>query len=171
MEEEFLKFFRENNIQPQKIPQRVLDYICENFPSKCEKIKNYFYFLVNFDNEKFREILKKFEAYKRFCFGLSSESLHFVIIDVRLKYPEPLIVHELVELLIGSQEEANKHELLFANQIGIEGYDENFKNFDWVSRDGKIKELEEIEKKEGIPFTRSWKVNLRKKMEKFFQND
>jgi len=164
MKREFLNFFRENNIQKQKIPLKIIGYICENFPSECEKIKKHSYFLVNFENEKFSELLKKYSHFK-IEFGIASKSFDFVIIDSRLRYPEPMIVHELVECLTGSHEEASNHEILFANKAGIQGYDKNFNNFDQKTKNDKIRQL----KTSRIPFIQSSDIKFKEEIENFLK--
>jgi len=165
MKREFLNFFRKNNIQKQKIPLKIIGYICENFPSEWEKIKKHSYFLVNFDNEKFRKLLEKYFPGGRIEFGVSSQSFDFVIIDSRLKYPEPMIVHELVEFLKEAHKEASNHEILFANKAGIQGYDKNFNNFDQKTKNDKIRQL----KTSRIPFIQSSDIELKKEIENFLK--
>jgi len=163
MEKEFLNFFKEYNIQPQQIPQRVFEYIREKFPLEFPKIENHFYFLINFDVPKFRALIKKYLPNRRIECGLSSPFLNFIIIDCRLKFPLSIMVHELVELLTESHEEGSQHEILFAKREGIEEY---LENFDYLPFYGKAKkdELKEIAKRKGITLEDPFKIKLRKRL-------
>ncbi len=123
-ETEIKKFLERKKIKLKQIPQDCIDFLSKYFsPEEIEKIKCLQYAEINFSDIEFRELLKKFGVIEKIYFGLSSPSLSIILIDQRLKWKEPMIVHEIVEKLKKDDDKATELEERYVVERGINGYD------------------------------------------------